>query len=349
MVLFFIGLGLHGAKGMPLIGIDIAKKAEKVYFDVYTSPISQDEINSLQGLIGNEIVKVGRDFIEDGREIINQAKQKDVVLIASGDPMVATTHIDLRLRAEKYGIKTHVIHNSSIICALPGETGLHAYNFGRTVTLMRQGLTPSSTVYEVIHENLTRGLHTIILLEYDHSTGFFLKPNEALKSLLNMENDFKQGIMDNETFVIIASRIGSNSQILSGGKIGSLIDKDYGEPPHAIIVPGKLHFTEIDALKTLLRIDEDQITDNSSKAKILAVSIVKRYVMNARKALSKAIERSEAEKKNFDDLFENVECYISDAERFLNMGKFELAILSIGYAEGLLDSLRFIKELEIEW
>jgi len=347
-MLFFIGLGLLGAKGIPLIGLDVAKKAEKVYLDVYTSPITQDEIISLKGLIGKEIVIVGRDFIEDGREIINQARQKNVVLITSGDPMVATTHMDLRLRAEKYGIKTHVIHNSSILCALPGETGLHAYNFGRTVTLMR-GLTSSSTVYEVIHENLTRSLHTIILLEYDHSTGFFLKPNEALNSLLNMEKDFKQGIIDDETFVIIASRIGSDSQILSGGKIRSLIDKDYGEPPHAIIVPGKLHFTEIDALKTLLGIDEDQITDNSSKAKSLAMNMVKRYVMNTRKALYKARERSEAEKKNFDDLFENIECYISDAERFLNMGKFELAILSIGYAEGLLDSLRFIKKLEIEW
>jgi len=348
-MLFFIGLGIHGAKGIPLIGLDIVKKAEKVYLDVYTSPISQDEINSLQGLMSNKIIKVGRDFIEDGHEIINQARQKDVVLIASGDPMVATTHVDLRLRAEKSGIKTNVIHGSSILCALSGETGLHVYNFGKLVTLMRSGLTPISTVYEVIHENLMRGLHTIILLEYEHSTGFFLKPDEALKSLLSMEEDFKQGILDDETFVIIASRIGSNSQLLSGGKIGSLIHKDYGEPPHAIIVPGRLHFTEIDALKTLLKIDEDQITDNSSRAKNLAVGMVKRYVMNTRKALSKARERSKAEKKDFNDLFENIECYLSDAERFLNMGKYELAILSIGYAEGLLDSLRFIKELEIEW
>jgi len=348
-MLFFIGLGIHGAKGIPLIGLDITKKAEKVYLDVYTSPISQDEINSLKSLISKEIIKVGRDFIEDGREIIDQARKKDVVLIASGDPMVATTHIDLRLRAEKSGIKTSVIHGSSILCALSGETGLHVYNFGKSVTLMRSGLTPSSTVYEVIHDNLMRGLHTTILLEYDHSTGFFLKPDEALKSLMSMEEDFEQGILDDETFLIIASRMGSNSQILSGGKLGSLIHKDYGEPPHVIIVPGRLHFTEMDALKTLVKIDEDQITDNSSRAKNLAVSMVKRYVMNTRKALSKARGRSKVEKKNFDDLFENIECYLSDAERFLNMGKYELAILSIGYAEGLLDSLRFTKEIEIEW
>ena len=36
-------------------------------------------------------------------------------------------------------------------------------------------------------------------------------------------------------------------------------------------------------------------------------------------------------------------------ERFYNEGKDELAILSIGYAEGLLDALRMIGELKIEW
>ncbi len=348
-MLFLIGLGLHGAKGMPLMGLDVAKKAEKVYLDIYTSPVSQDEITSLQCLIDNEIIAVGRDFIEDGHEIIDQAKHKDVVLLAPGDPMVATTHIDLRLRAEKSGVKTFVIHSSSILCALPGEIGLHIYNFGKTVTLMGSGSTSRSTVYEVIHGNLVLGLHTMVLLEYDHPTGFFLKPDEALQSLLSMEEDFRESIFNDETFVIIASRIGSKSQLLSCGKLGGLIHRNYGEPPHAIIVPGKLHFAEIDALKTLLKMGEDQITDNSTKAKNLAVSMVKRYVINTRKALLKAMEKSKAENKNFDDLFENVECYSSDAERFLNTGKYELAILSIGYAEGLLDSLRFTEQLEIEW
>ncbi len=36
---------------------------------------------------------------------------------------------------------------------------------------------------------------------------------------------------------------------------------------------------------------------------------------------------------------------IDDAERFLRQGKQELAVLSIGYAEGLIDALRFQKGL----
>jgi diphthine synthase len=41
------------------------------------------------------------------------------------------------------------------------------------------------------------------------------------------------------------------------------------------------------------------------------------------------------------EVLNNAEYYIDDAERFLRQGKLELAVLSIGYAEGLIDALRF--------
>jgi len=347
-MLFFIGLGLHGARGLSLLGLDLAKKADIVYLDTYTSPIAKDEIDSLKSMIGEKIITVGREFIEDGREIIHQAGQKDVALVASGDPMVATTHMELRLRAERSRVKTIVVHGPSILCALTGETGLHAYNFGRPVTLMRAGAS-RFTVYGVIHENLARGLHTALLLEYDQASGFSLDPREALHSLVEMEEDNRQGIIDDDTLLIVASRIGSSSQSISGGNLAGLIHKDYGEPPHLLIIPGRLHFTEIDALRTLLNIDENKIKDNSLRAQRLAVAMVRRYLSSTRSALSKAVEKNKVEKKHLDDLFENVECYLSDSERFLNAGKYELAILSVGYAEGLLDSLRLTKELKVEW
>ena len=45
-------------------------------------------------------------------------------------------------------------------------------------------------------------------------------------------------------------------------------------------------------------------------------------------------------------MLENAELYIQDAEKFLEQGKDEVAILSIGYADGLVDSLRIAKGLE---
>ena len=40
--------------------------------------------------------------------------------------------------------------------------------------------------------------------------------------------------------------------------------------------------------------------------------------------------------------------YIKDAEIFFEQGKDELAILSIGYADGLVDALRIAKGIEPE-
>ena len=46
---------------------------------------------------------------------------------------------------------------------------------------------------------------------------------------------------------------------------------------------------------------------------------------------------------------ENVQLYLKDAEEFLSNGEDELAMLSIGYAEGLLDSLNFAGVVRIDW
>ena len=48
----------------------------------------------------------------------------------------------------------------------------------------------------------------------------------------------------------------------------------------------------------------------------------------------------------FKIILENAELYVNDAEKFLEEGQDEVAILSIGYADGLVDALRLAKGLE---
>ena len=50
--------------------------------------------------------------------------------------------------------------------------------------------------------------------------------------------------------------------------------------------------------------------------------------------------------KEFEIIIENAELYVNDAEKFLEEGQDEVAILSIGYADGLVDALRLAKGLE---
>ena len=56
-----------------------------------------------------------------------------------------------------------------------------------------------------------------------------------------------------------------------------------------------------------------------------------------------ATANEQGDKKGMHEVLDNAQLYIADAERFLSQGKHELAVLSMGYAEGLIDALRFQK------
>ncbi|MDG6957898.1 MAG: DUF357 domain-containing protein, partial [Nitrososphaerota archaeon] len=51
----------------------------------------------------------------------------------------------------------------------------------------------------------------------------------------------------------------------------------------------------------------------------------------------------------YEHVLENAELYVKDAENFLANGEDEMAMLSVGYAEGLLDSLSFAGIAKIDW
>ena len=73
--------------------------------------------------------------------------------------------------------------------------------------------------------------------------------------------------------------------------------------------------------------------------------MIEKYVPIVRKALEE-IKPLYNDSNEFQDVFQNAEHYISDAENFLKQGKDENAVLSIGYADGLVDALRIAKGIE---
>jgi len=73
--------------------------------------------------------------------------------------------------------------------------------------------------------------------------------------------------------------------------------------------------------------------------------MMKKYVPMVREAL-KEIEPYYKDKKEFKVILENANLYVQDAEKFLEDGQDEVAILSIGYADGLVDALRLAKGLD---
>ncbi len=347
-MLWIIGLGIHGVRGIGLNSLEVLKNCDIVYVERYTSSISDHELNELEDLIGDDrkknIVIVQRWFLEDGREILSNARVNKVALLTYGDPLVATTHADLYVRVVKNLIEVKVIHAASGISSVIGETGLHVYKFGKPVTLTSE-IQSAVSVYNTIFDNLIMGNHTMILTEYNDTNGgvFFLDPVAALNSLLESEQDLKNNVCHGETFAIIVSRIGSSNQNLISGKVSTLLGQDYGSGPHTVIVTGSLHFTEVDALTTLTK-NVDKPTDNTLYVQNKSANMVERYVPKAKKAIVRirtAIDNkfTPRERSGLNQIVENTEYYIEDAVRFMRTGRPELAILSIGYAEGLLDAV----------
>ncbi len=342
-MLWFVGLGLSGPDSISLETEKLLKDADVVYLENFTSPIEKSNLTKIKKLVKGEF-KIGKRWmVEDGREILKNSKTKKVVLLSYGDPYIATTHIELRTRAIQEKIKTQTIHAASSLTAIVGECGLHYYKVGKIVTIMKE-FPALTTVYYTIYENVLAGNHTILLLEYNQDEKFFLEPKKAFLSFLEAEKEQKRKVVSSSTFVIVASRIGFKNQQIVAGKISSLKNTKFGKPPHTIIIPGKLHFTESDALKVLAKC-YDKPFDNSSKIKKISTQMIEKYVPIIKKSL-KEISSHYKNSKEFQVVLENAELYIQDAEKFLEEGKDEVAILSIGYADGLVDALRMAKGFE---
>ena len=342
-MLWFIGLGISGSKSIPNEAIEILSKADVVYLEQFTSPISKADLVKIKNATKGEFIPAKRWLVEDGKEILENAKKKKVVLLAYGDPYIATTHIELRARAIEAKIKTHSIHASSSLTSMIGECGLHFYKVGRIATIMSE-MNSLTTPYYVIYKNIIEGNHTVLLLEYNQDKNFFLDPKDALNGLIETEKGQKRNVISESTYAVVASRIGFKDQSIISGKISSLKKIDFGKPPHTLIITGRLHFTESDALKVLGKCI-DVPTDNSEITVKISKQMMKKYVPMVREALEEIIPHYK-DQKEFQVILENAELYIQDAEKFLEDGQDEVAILSIGYADGLVDALRLTKGLD---
>jgi len=342
-MLWFVGLGISGTRSIPIEVVKIIQKADFVYLESFTSPIYKQQEEEIKNIVSGSFKIAKRWLVEDGQEILKASKSSTVVLLSYGDPYIATTHIELRTRAKLEKIETNTIHSASAITSMIGEAGLQFYKVGRIVTIMNEKKSVI-TPYTSIFKNLIQGLHSVILLEYNQDKNYFLDPKDAISSLMDVEKEQKRNVVNNDTFAIVASRIGFETQKITSGKFSNLLEVDFGEPPHSIIITGKLHFTESDAINVLTECI-DKPSDNSSRIKSTSVQMIERYVPMVRKALEE-IRPLYNNSKEFQEVFENAELYINDAENFLKQGKDENAVLSIGYADGLVDALRMAKGID---
>jgi diphthine synthase len=252
--LIFIGLGLYDEKDISLRGLEELKGADSVFAEIYTSIMPGLSIKKLEDMIGKKIKVVSRRVLEEeeGKQLFEATKKGKTAFLVQGDPMIATTHVDLRITAKKKGIKTRVIHGTSAVSAVRGISGLQNYKFGKSVTIpFSEQRYVSETPHNVILENKKRGLHTMCYLDIKAEEKKYMTINEALQTLLELETHKREQVITSKTLVIGVARAGSYEPEVKAGKIEDIINHNFGASPHTLIFPGKLHFMEAEALVTL--------------------------------------------------------------------------------------------------
>ncbi len=247
--LVFVGLGLNDEKGITIKGLDETRTADTVFMETYTSRMPDFNMESFEAQCCKNIkIITRRDLEEDnGKIILQAAKSGKAVFLVPGDPFIATTHVTLRIDAEKMGIKTRIVHGISIMSAIVSLSGLHNYKFGKTVTVPFPE-NFSETPYNVVAQNKKLGLHTLCLLDLKQTENQYLSINMALELLQRVEDKKKLSVITPDTVAVGIARAGSDNPSLKADYIKNLTSFDFGEPPFSLIIPGDLHFMEVDAL-----------------------------------------------------------------------------------------------------
>ena len=270
MVLYIIGLGLGDEDDITVKGLKLVKQCDLVFLEAYTSVLGVVDKERLEQIYGCSITVADRDLVEQQAEdlILEPAILQKVAFLVVGDPVCATTHTDLMLRARQRDIKVELIHNASIMGAA-GACGLQLYNFGQTVSIpfFDDNWRPTS-FYPKIKYNRGGGLHTLCLLDIKvkepdfqammkgqtkYLPPRFMTVNTACEQLLEAEETHGEQVYDGDnTLVVGLARMGHDTQVIKAGTLSELIDYPFGRPLHSLVICGELHDLEFDVLRQYL-------------------------------------------------------------------------------------------------
>ena len=247
--LLLVGMGMGSLDGMTVEAQRAAKAADHRRYEAYTALWPDDELARLEEQVGS-IQRVMRPEVEEPDELFTLAKNSLVALLVVGDPLQATTHVDLQLRAQDAGIDCRVIHGISITTVVTGAIGLSNYKFGRQTTLTYPyGDWIVTSPLEVMLNNQIQGLHTLVLFDLDPTgagTGDQrpMQPKDAFVSIEKMaqkliESDGNDALKEQanslyESMCVLCSDLGTddanmrtttinNLGTLTGGRLNCMV------------------------------------------------------------------------------------------------------------------------------
>jgi diphthine synthase len=247
--LWFVGLGLGDEQGLSLRAREVLARSE-VLAEEYTAVAPAGTLERLAAAIGRPVRRLDRPLLESEGPVLEAlGRSPSVALLVVGDPFAATTHVHLRLAAERAGHTWRYLPNASILTAAAGFLGLIHYRFGRPVSLPlpAPGFAPRSPL-EQVDGNRSRGLHTLLLLDLKPEEGRYLTAGEALQIV--RERDPEGRVVPEDGPVAVAARVGRDDAAGFFGTFARLRGVEFGPPLHAVVVLApELHFEEAAALE----------------------------------------------------------------------------------------------------
>lgn len=219
----------------------------------------------LEKFYGVPVTLADRYMVEsDAEAIYRRALEEDIAFLVVGDPLCATTHTDLMIRARKIGVEVVVIHNASAMGAA-AASGLQLYQFGYTVSIpLFEGEWRPDSFYNRIGYNKQGGMHTLCLLDIKMkepdpeamSMGKmkFLPPrfmtvNTAVSQLLEVEEKHGLGYASPDVHAVGMARLGQPDQLIVSGTLQELLSVDFGAPLHCLALCGETHPLEEEVLE----------------------------------------------------------------------------------------------------
>lgn len=251
-MLVLLGGGLPGL--LTTMALELIKRADVVYVDIYTMPESDWLIDLARVEAGGRVVPASREVLEQGMtSIVEEARDKLVVVLVPGDPLIATTHIALLIEARRRGVEWLVVPGVSGVVSAMTLSSLQFYRFGRTITVPGpwRGVKAYSVI-EYLRCNLSLGLHTLLLLDYE--SGRQLQPSEAAGILLELEEELAEekgwDKVLSGLLALVVERAGYQDYSVEWSRLAGLAGaiKEY-RSPSSIVVPGYIHETESEALQ----------------------------------------------------------------------------------------------------
>jgi len=341
MTLRLIGAGLGLPQHLTLEAVKAIREADEVYIDTYTSLVDEKLIETIIGLSKGKAIKASRKMLEENsKKLLKRAADRDVCIVIPGDPLIATTHSSLVVEGREMGVEVEIAHGVSVYTAAISKSGLHVYKFGRTATIPKtRDPTVIRSVYYVIVDNMSRGLHSLILLDTSERG---LTVGEALSLLLEVEREESKGAINDENLAIALARIGFEDEEIVAGRIKTILNHALPPPPHTLILPGELHFTEREYMQSYA-IDKNAVETYMPPNYVRAR--IERYHEKTKRVIGELTRSGKVEQR----FLEYVNAYVEDSRNFMLAGDYVNSLLAIGYAEGLLDALRLIGMVSFEW